>query len=178
MPFLGIDAQGEIDLYVFDPTDIAGYFPWKLGVGVPSFTHGEEGGVRYRLRVGGYAVVLGGGEVDVGRAKAGEDVLYFVKACLGSAMFDKDLARMSTGVLRGEGLQTSGWPRGSTFGPWREWHEMICTSSGRCFSKAAISGALQEVWPPTIAPCLVAVKISSALRCSQAFLENIIHGPY
>ena len=29
-------------------------------------------------------------------------------------------------------------------------------SEGRCFSKAAISGALQEVWPPTIAPCFVA----------------------
>jgi len=30
-------------------------------------------------------------------------------------------------------------------------------SEGRCFSKAAISGALQEVWPPTMAPCFVAV---------------------
>ena len=40
---------------------------------------------------------------------------------------------------------TKGWPPGSTFGPWREWQETISTSSGRCFSKAAISGALQEV---------------------------------
>lgn len=30
------------------------------------------------------------------------------------------------------------------------------TSEGRCFSKAAISGALHEVWPPTIAPNFVA----------------------
>jgi hypothetical protein len=61
-------------------------------------------------------------------------------------------------------LLTNGWPRGSTLGPWREWHETMSTSSGRCFSKAAISGALQEVCPPTIAPCLVAVKNPSALR--------------
>lgn len=35
---------------------------------------------------------------------------------------------------------------------------MISTSSGRCFSKAAISGALQEVCPPTMAPSFVAVE--------------------
>jgi hypothetical protein len=53
-------------------------------------------------------------------------------------------------------MRTRGWPRGSMLGPWREWQETMSTSSGRCFSKAAISGALHDVWPPTIAPCLVA----------------------
>lgn len=33
----------------------------------------------------------------------------------------------------------------------------MSTSAGRCFSKAAISGALQLVWPPTMARVLVAV---------------------
>ena len=53
---------------------------------------------------------------------------------------------------------TSGWPRGSTLGPWSEWQDTISTSAGRYFSKAAISGALQEVCPPTMAPCLVATQ--------------------
>jgi hypothetical protein len=33
---------------------------------------------------------------------------------------------------------------------------MILTSLGKFFSKASISGALHEVWPPTMAPTLVA----------------------
>lgn len=32
----------------------------------------------------------------------------------------------------------------------------MCTSSGRYFSNASRSGVLTEVWPPTIAPTLVA----------------------
>lgn len=37
---------------------------------------------------------------------------------------------------------------------------MIWTSSGKYFSNAAISTSLQEVWPPTMAPCLVAALVS------------------
>lgn len=46
---------------------------------------------------------------------------------------------------------------------------MISTSSGRCFSKAAISGALQEVWPPTMAPCFVAMEsfVSTSLHIAE-----------
>lgn len=51
---------------------------------------------------------------------------------------------------------TSGCPFGLTLGPCSEWHDTISTSAGRCFSNAASSGALQEVWPPTMAPTLVA----------------------
>jgi hypothetical protein len=72
-------------------------------------------------------------------------------------MFDEDLVscvRKSRKEARV--ILTSGWPLGSTLGPWREWHETMSTSAGRCFSNAAISGALQDVWPPTIAPCFVA----------------------
>jgi hypothetical protein len=53
-------------------------------------------------------------------------------------------------------MRTRGWPAVLTPGPWREWHETMSTSDGRCSSKAAISGALQEVWPPTIALSFVA----------------------
>jgi hypothetical protein len=60
-------------------------------------------------------------------------------------------------------IRTRGWPLGSTPGPWREWHDTILTSAGRCFSKASISGALHEVWPPTMAPTLVAVQSQSKL---------------
>lgn len=35
----------------------------------------------------------------------------------------------------------------------------MLTSFGRYLSKACISGALQEVWPPTIAPTLVAAHL-------------------
>lgn len=59
-------------------------------------------------------------------------------------------------------MMTRGWPLGSTLGPWREWQETMSMSAGRYFSKAAISGALVEVWPPTMAPSLVAA-ISSLL---------------
>lgn len=40
---------------------------------------------------------------------------------------------------------TRGWPIGFTVGPCNEWHETMCTSSGRNFSKAAFSGAFTEV---------------------------------
>ena len=59
---------------------------------------------------------------------------------------------------------TRGWFRGSTFGPCKEWQHTISTSSGRYFSKAAISGALQEVCPPTMAPCLVASRRLAAKK--------------
>lgn len=50
----------------------------------------------------------------------------------------------------------NGWFVGSTEGPCREWQEMMEASEGRCFSKASISGTLQDVCPPTMAFCLVA----------------------
>lgn len=77
-------------------------------------------------------------------------------------MLDKDLDvsvsgyvvwRMSTCVMK----LTSGWPLGSTLGPCREWQGTMSTSGGRCASNAAISGALHEVCPPTMAFIFVAV---------------------
>ena len=73
--------------------------------------------------------------------------------------------------------QTSGCPFGSTFGPCREWQETMSTSAGKCFSKAAISGALHEVWPPTIAPCFVAA-VFSYWPEKRRVADHIIQGPY
>ena len=76
---------------------------------------------------------------------------------------------------------TKGWPLGSTLGPCSEWHDMISTSDGRCFSKAAISGALQDVWPPTMAPCLVAKAVrhlqrEQSTRTRSILGNNVIYG--
>lgn len=53
----------------------------------------------------------------------------------------------------------------------------MSTSSGRCFSNAAISGALQEVCPPTMAPCLVASTRSAGCHADfQLAHTRSIHG--
>lgn len=57
------------------------------------------------------------------------------------------------------GNLTKGWPRGSTLGPCKEWQDTMSTSLGRCSSKALISGSLHDVWPPTMAPSLVATSL-------------------
>ena len=102
-------------------------------------------------------------------------------------MFDQDLCRGSD--RRDEEYAgseiTKGCPRGETVGPWREWHDTIWTSSGRCFSNAAFSGALTEVCPATMAPTLVANAGSSthewtvtdhfAVRTRTIFSDNSIN---
>lgn len=57
MPLLGIDSEGEIDLYIFDTANVPSDFPWELSISVPGFTHGEKGGMGYSLSVSSYAVV-------------------------------------------------------------------------------------------------------------------------
>jgi len=91
VPFLRVDSESEVNFYVFDAPDVACYFPRELGVGMPGFAHGEESGVCYGLRVGSYAIVVRGREIDVSGAKAGEDVFDFVEAGLRGAVFDEDL---------------------------------------------------------------------------------------
>lgn len=65
VPFVGIDAQGDVNLDVLDAADVARRFPWELVVGGPGGAHAEEGGVRDGLGVGGDAVVLFAGQVDM-----------------------------------------------------------------------------------------------------------------
>lgn len=43
-------------------------------------------------------------------------------------------------------ITIKGWPLGSTPGPCMEWHEIMCTSSGKYFSNASTSGFLTEVY--------------------------------
>lgn len=76
-------------------------------------------------------------------------------------------------------MRARGWPLGSTFGPCREWHDTIWTSGGRFFSNAAISGALHDVWPPTIAPCFVAEANQNPVQDWDIKMsKSALHGPY
>jgi hypothetical protein len=49
----------------------------------------------------------------------------------------------------------------------------MSTSSGRCFSNAAISGALQDVWPPTIALCFVAITALVPVTGEEVFDRSL-----
>lgn len=89
VPFVGVDAQGDVDLDVLDATNVAGRFPWELVVGGPRGAHAEEGGVGHGLGVGGDAVVLLACEVDVLGLQAREDVLHEGKVCVRGAVFDQ-----------------------------------------------------------------------------------------
>lgn len=57
VPFVGVDAQGDVDLDVLDASNPAGEFPGELIVCLPSRTHAQKGGVCNRLRVGGDPVM-------------------------------------------------------------------------------------------------------------------------
>lgn len=91
MPFLRIDTEGQVNLDVFDASNIARNFPWKLGVGMPCFPHGQECSVSYCLRVCGDAIMLSSTEVYMLRAKTRKDFLDSVEIGLGGTMFYQDL---------------------------------------------------------------------------------------
>ena len=65
VPFVRVDAQGDVDLDVLDAAYVARVLPGELVVRHPCSTHAEEGCMRDGLRVGCDAVVLFAGEVDV-----------------------------------------------------------------------------------------------------------------
>lgn len=67
VPFVVEDTHHNIDLDVFNTTDVAGNLPRELVVGSPCGAHAEEGGVSDGLGVGGDAVVFLPGEVDMSR---------------------------------------------------------------------------------------------------------------
>lgn len=104
VPLLGVDAQHNVDLDVLYAADVARHFPGELGVCVPGFAHGEEGGVGDGLGVGGDAVVLEGREVDVLGAEDGEDGLDSCDGGGGRAVADDDewlVARVDVGAVEG-----------------------------------------------------------------------------
>ncbi len=65
VPFVGVDAQGDVDLDVLDAADVARVFPRELLVRLPRGAHAEECGVRDGLRVCRDTVVLFAGEIDM-----------------------------------------------------------------------------------------------------------------
>lgn len=91
VPFLGVDSEGKVDLNVLNSTDVAGYFPGELGVGVPGLAHGEEGGVGHGLGVCCDAVVLDSGEVHLRGVQAGEDLLDLFETLFRRSVIDDDL---------------------------------------------------------------------------------------
>ena len=183
MPFIGVDAECDVDFYVFNTGGIPGDFPGKLTVSMPCCAHAERcmlvrasrGGVRYTepekgcmgdsLGVCSNSIVLGSTEVDYFGAEAGQYLFNQVVRFLGGPVLDKDLhedgcfgisPRLPMPNTFRLGLLTNGCPLGSMLGPCKLWQLTISTSCGRCFSNAAISGALHDVCPPTIAPSFVA----------------------
>lgn len=90
VPFVCVDAERDVDFDVLDAADVARQFPRELVVGQPGGAHGEEGRVRYGLRVGGNAVVLLRGEVDVLGFQTGEHCFDEVEGGVCGAVFDQD----------------------------------------------------------------------------------------
>jgi hypothetical protein len=104
VPLLGVDAEHEVDLYVFDAADVARPLPRELGGGVPGLAHGEEGGVGHGLGVGRDAVVLARAEVDVLGAEAAEDGFDFGEGGGRGAVLDEDeglAAGVEVGAVEG-----------------------------------------------------------------------------
>lgn len=91
VPFVRVDAQGDVYFYVFDAGGPARGFPGKLAVSVPGGAHAEEGGVGDGLGVGGDAVVFGGGEVHDFGVEAGEDFFDEGEGCGGAFVANDDL---------------------------------------------------------------------------------------
>lgn len=88
MPLVTVDAKGDVHLHVLDAADVAWYFPRELLVCFPRTAHGQESGVGDCLRVGSYAVVHLGGEVDMFGLEAAEDALHKVDGLLRATVVD------------------------------------------------------------------------------------------
>ena len=90
MPLVGVDAEGDVDLDVFDAAAPAGYFPGELGVGRPGGAHAEEGSVRDGLRVRRDAVVFFGREVHEFGFEAREHAGNEGEGGVGGTVLDED----------------------------------------------------------------------------------------
>ena len=97
MPLLGIDAEHEIDLDVFDAANVAGSFPGELLGCVPGLAHTEESSMGDGLGIGRDAVVFRGAQVDNLGVEAGEDMLDLCERLIGGAMLDEH-QRLSLGI--------------------------------------------------------------------------------
>lgn len=88
VPFIRVDAQRDVHFDILDAADVARAVPGELVVGEPGAAHAEEGSVRHGLRVGGDAVVLLRGQVDMLGAQAGHDGFNKGEVGVGGAVFD------------------------------------------------------------------------------------------
>lgn len=69
VPLVGVDAEHEIALDVFNTANIAVNFPRELVVREPCRTHAQKGSMCHSLRVCCDPIMLLGGETDVVGAK-------------------------------------------------------------------------------------------------------------
>lgn len=91
MPLVGVDAQGNVHLYVLNTAYPSCKLPWELLVGLPCGSHTQEGCVSDSLGICGNAVVIFASEVDMRGSEAGEDLFDKLKAFVRGSMLDDDL---------------------------------------------------------------------------------------
>lgn len=94
VPFVGVDAQSDIDLNVLNTTHPSSMLPRELLVGLPCGSHTQEGCVSDSLCIRSNAVVHLAGEVDMCRSEAGEDVVNKLEAFVRGSMLDENLYRI------------------------------------------------------------------------------------
>lgn len=97
VPLLGIDAEHEVDLDVFDAADITGSLPGELLGSMPGLAHAEKSGVGNGLGIGRDAVMFIGTQVDNLGVKAREYVLNLGERFVGGAMLDEH-QRLALGI--------------------------------------------------------------------------------
>jgi hypothetical protein len=90
VPFVRVDAEGDVLFDIFDAPNVTACLPRKLVVRGPCRTHAEKGSMGDSLGVCGNAIVLLGGEVDVLRSETGHDILDEGEVIVGSAVLDQD----------------------------------------------------------------------------------------
>lgn len=91
VPFVGVDAQGNVDLHVLNTAHPSPMLPRELLVGLPRSSHAQEGCVSDSLCIRSNAVVHLAGEVDMCRSETGEDVVNELKAFVRGSVLDEDL---------------------------------------------------------------------------------------
>ena len=91
VPFVRVDAQGNIDLDILDTAYPPSMLPGELIVGLPGGSHAQESSMSDSLRICGDTVVHLTGEIDMFGAERGEDRLNEFEAFVRGSVLDEDL---------------------------------------------------------------------------------------
>lgn len=91
MPFVRVDAQGDIDLDILDTAHPSSMLPGELIVGLPGGSHAQESSMGDSLCIRGDAVVHLAGEMDMFGAERGEDGFNEFEAVIRGSVLDEDL---------------------------------------------------------------------------------------